>query len=351
MLLELYDFGMEPRTLHLLLGLALGALFGVAAQVSRFCLRRAVAGAEDQRRSAAGVWLTALAVAIIGVQGLSLAGLAAVDGHRWLSSELPILALVAGGVAFGAGMVLTRGCVSRLTVLGATGNLRALLVLVVFAVVAHAMLKGSLAPIRTGLGSVTLNSPLASLAALPGGAGLWAAILALPLLAFAARSGARARDLALGGVIGLVAVAGWSATSVLLMDEFDPQPVQSVAFTLPWTEALFWTIASTAVPAGFGVGLIGGVFGGAFLSGAARGELTLQSFETPSQTLRYVSGAALMGIGGTLAGGCTVGAGLSGVSTLSVAAIVALLSIVVGAKVTSLALDGRLAGAALHPAE
>lgn len=351
MLLELYDFGLEPRTLHVLLGVALGAIFGIAAQISRFCLRRAVAGDAGERSSAAGVWLTGLAVAILATQGAAAAGYLDVSDHRWMASDLPILALVAGGLAFGVGMVLTRGCVSRLSTLAPAGNLRALTVLVLFAIVAHSMLKGALAPIRTTLGSVTLDLPFTSLADLPGGAALWAALIALPLLAFAARSGARPLHIALGAVIGLVAAAGWAGTSVLLMDDFDPLPIQSVAFTLPWTETLFWTIASTAIQPTFGVGFVGGVLGGAFLSAAFRRELKLESFETPRQTVSYASGAALMGMGGVLAGGCTVGAGLAGGATLSVAALIALGSIVAGGLIARAILAPQGTAAAAIPAE
>ena len=126
------------------------------------------------------------------------------------------------------------------------------------------------------------------------------------------------------------------------------QPVQSLAFTSTWADSLFWTVASSSIPAGFGVGLVGGVFGGAFLSALLRGELQFASFETAGQTLRYAAGAALMGFGGVLAGGCTVGAGLSGVSMLSLAALVALGSIAAGALVADRALNR---GPVLQPAE
>lgn len=335
MLLELYDFGLEPRTLHILLGAALGLVFGIAAQLSRFCLRRAIAGQPEERKSAAGVWMTALAIAILAVQGLSVTGYISLADHRWLSSELPLAALIVGGLLFGAGMVITRGCASRLTVLGASGNLRALTVLMVFAITAHAMLKGVLSPVREAIGSFSVSTPIASLADLPGGAAVWAALTGLALLAFGVRSGAPRLHLLLGGVIGLVAAAGWAGTTVLLMDEFDPLPAQSIAFTLPWTETLFWTVASTAIPASFGTGFIGGVLVGAFLSAAARKELQLESFETPRQTLQYSAGGVLMGVGGVLAGGCTVGAGLAGGASLSIAALIALAAILAGAAATA----------------
>lgn len=341
MLFDYYDGNLDPRTLHLLAGLALGAVFGIAAQVSRFCFRRAIVGPESERSAAGAVWLTALAAGILGFFGLSSAGLVAIDDHRVMAAELPVAAVVIGGMLFGAGMVLTRGCISRLTVLSATGNLRAVLVLLVIAVTAHATLKGVLAPLRTSLGAVTLDLPSGSLFASPlsSAAALFAIVAGAVLLA--RRGTARPRDLALGGLIGLVAVGGWAVTSTLLFDEFDPQPVQTAAFILPWTDTLFWTIASTAVPAGFGVGFVGGVLGGSFLSAAARREVSLQSFETPAQTLRYVAGGLLMGLGGTLAGGCTIGAGLSGVATGSVMSLLALVSIGFGAWATGGALSPK----------
>ena len=93
-----------------------------------------------------GVWLTALAVAVLGTQTAVAFGIIGFDDHRFMASELPVLAIVVGGALFGAGMVLTRGCVSRLTVLSGSGNLRAALVIVIFAIVAHATLKGILPP-------------------------------------------------------------------------------------------------------------------------------------------------------------------------------------------------------------
>ena len=335
MLLEAYEFSVDTRTLHLIAGLLLGLVFGVAAQISRFCLRRSIAGPEEERGSAGAVWVTALATALIGVIAAGAFGLINIGEHRLMTSELPVVAIALGGLLFGAGMVLTRGCASRLTVLAATGNLRAVAVLLTFAVVAHATIKGVFAPIRAWLGSFSVELPMGSLAETP--IGMWPlALLAVGFAAYLARAHRpSALNLSLGALIGLVAVGGWVATSALLYDEFDPLPLQSAAFTLPWSDSLFWIIASSAIPAGFGIGFIGGTLLGSFLSAAARKELGLQSFTSPSETLRYLGGGAMLGVGGVLAGGCTVGAGLSGVATGSVAAILALTAIVFGAYLAS----------------
>lgn len=335
MLLENYSGSLEPRMLQVLFGLALGLVFGIAAQITRFCLRRAVASDSTDRGQAGAVWLTALATALISYQVLEYLGLVALADHRFLSSDIPVVAILLGGLAFGFGMVLTRGCVSRLTVLGATGNLRALSVLIVFAIVAHSMLKGILSPVRTYLGSFSIDAPISSLADAPFLAAIGIGAVLFMAAALIKTSKPSWISVLLGAVIGLVPVLGWMGTSVLLFDEFDPLPIQSAAFTLPWSDTLFWTIASTAIPAGFGTGLIGGVLVGSFASALVRGELSMVGFENPAQIGRYASGAALMGIGGVLAGGCTVGAGLSGAATLSIAALLALASIAVGGFVAS----------------
>lgn len=350
MLLETFDLGYEVRTLHLIAGLFLGLIFGAAAQVSRFCLRRAVAGEPSERGSAAAVWATGFAAAIVGFASLRSTSFAELDGHRFLNPDLPIAAIMLGGLSFGVGMVLTRGCVSRLTVLSATGNLRALTVLALFAVTAHATLKGVFAPIRTSLGALTTELPFGSLFDVPLGGAAFPAIAVLLAAFLVWRARASAVHVLLGAVIGFVAIGGWVVTSTLLFDEFDPLPVQSAAFTLPWSDSLFWLIASSAIPAGFGVGFIGGVVGGSFLSASLRGELQLQSFSAPGETLRYGAGGMLMGFGGVLAGGCTVGAGLSGSAMGSVAALIALASIILGAKIASVALSGQTT-AQITPAE
>jgi uncharacterized membrane protein YedE/YeeE len=330
MLLELYDWGLEARTLQVIFGLILGLAFGIAAQISRYCLRRVVAGESEDRGTAGATWVIALATAIVSFLLAHTWGYVELTGHRYLDPDLPYLAIIVGGLAFGAGMILTRGCVSRLTVLSATGNLRAATVLIIFAVVAHATLKGVFAPLRLAFGSVTTTLPFASFSELPLGAPVASAFIVVVALYLIQRFRPSWTHVVAGVVIGLVPVLGWATTSVLLFDEFEPLAVQSVAFTLPWSDTLFWTIASTSIPAGFGTGLIGGVLLGSFLSAAIRRELKLEGFEAPQQFLRYAAGAGLMGVGGVLAGGCTVGAGLSGSASLSVAGLLALASIAAG---------------------
>ncbi len=326
------------------LGALLGFGFGAFAEVTGFCLRRGLVGAASERRSALGVWLMALAAAVAGTQAAVQSGFVSFDDHRFMAGNLPAVAIIAGGLLFGAGMVLTRGCASRLTVLFGSGNLRAGFVLLIFAVTAHATLKGVLAPVRTSLGAATIDlGDQMSLAALPGGPFFWTALIVASALAVALRSGARPLHLGLAAALGLLVPLGWAGTGYVLYDDFDPIALESLSFTSPAAESLFWTIASTSIPAGFGTGLIGGALIGALVLSLLSGRFSWQSFIGPRQTGRYALGAVLMGFGGVLAGGCTVGAGLAGIPTLSVAAVLAIAAIASGAIATDRVLgrEGR----------
>ncbi|GAA5065380.1 YeeE/YedE family protein [Roseibacterium beibuensis] len=328
---ETLALDLSPRAASLWLGLALGLAFGALAQLTRFCLRRAVAGPVEERASARGVWAMALAVSILGTQAAVALGWVSFDAHRFHVSALPVVGITVGGLLFGVGAVLARGCISRLTVLSGAGNLRALTALFVFAVFAHATLQGALSPVRTGLSAATVDLGAAvSLAALPGGAAVWAALLAVAALGVAWRSGAGLWMLSGAALLGALVPLGWVGTGFVLYDEFDPIALESLSFTKPWADSLFWGVAASLVEPGFGVGLIGGVLAGAIVAAIAARRFAWEAFTSPVQMGRTLSGAALMGVGGVLAGGCTVGAGLAGVPTLSVAAILALVSIVAG---------------------
>jgi len=343
---ETLGLEMSPRAASVWLGLGLGFAFGALAQITRFCLRRALIGPENERSEARGIWAMALAVAVIGTQAVIVMGWIDFTGHRFHGETLPLIGLVAGGLLFGAGTVLARGCLSRLTVLGAGGNLRALVVLLTAAVVAHATLQGVFAPLRTGLNSTTVT-----FAALPGSPLIWTAAMAGAALLIAIR--ARVRPLVLLGAaaLGALVPVGWIGTGFVLYDDFDQIPLESLAFTGPWAETLFWGVASGVSAPRFGVGLVGGVLAGALVSALLRGEFGWQGYESTGQMGRGLTGGALMGFGGVLAGGCTLGAGLSGLPTLGLAAWIAFAAIVTGIYLTQ-SLLGRGAGAApLLPAE
>ena len=344
--------GYEDVDLNALLpfaGLLLGVLFGIVAQASRFCLRSAVVQSGSQGLSPmTGAYALALLAAIGGVQMLAYMEMVDLGETRFVSDTLPLGALVLGGVMFGAGMVLTRGCASRLTVLTAQGNLRALTVLTIFAITAYASLRGLLAAPRIAFTDATALTIATEHSILPV-AGAFALVALLALIVW--RSGVGMWLALAGATVGIVIVGGWFATGVLLADSFDPRPAESLAFTSGASDALFYGMASTALEPGFGSAMVGGVLIGAFLSALVRRELRLESFDGPDQTVRYLGGAVLMGVGGVLAGGCTIGAGLTGLSTLTVAPLIAIVAIIGGAAATHAILGRDEIGVSMVPAE
>lgn len=351
-MLDSLGLDITPRVASLWVGVLIGLAFGALAEISRFCLRRALVGPVAERRDAGAMWLAALAVAIAGTQAAQGFGLIDLGDHRLLAADLPLVSIVAGGLMFGAGMVLARGCAGRMTVLAGTGNLRAAMVVMLFAVTAHATLKGILAPINQSLAGLTL--PVPHLTVLPGAG--WMLPLALAAIVLLARP--TAKGVAAGVAIGALVPLAWLATGWVLADDFDPIAIEALSFTAPVADTLFWTIAASAVQPGFGTGLVLGTLAGAASSALIGRRAAWQSFTTPRETGRYATGAVLMGVGGVLAGGCTIGAGLSGLSMLSTAAMLALLAIVIGAKATNRLLSASSSGSGapsarpeLQPAE
>ena len=343
---ETLGLEITPQAAALWFGAAIGLCFGALAQLTRFCLRRALVGPMAERADARAVWAMALVVAVIGTQGAVALGLFSFEGHRFGAQSVPVLGLVLGGLLFGLGTVLARGCLSRLTVLSATGNLRALVAIVVAALAAQATLQGALAPLRMSLGAVVVP-----LGALPGTAWLWAVVFAAAALLVVLPAGARWPSLLGGAAIGALVPLAWVGTGFVLFDEFDPIALEGLGFTGPWAEALFWGVAAQVTSVGFGGGLVGGALAGALVAAIATRRFRLESFESEGQMGRSLGGAALMGVGGVLAGGCTVGAGLAGLPSLGVSAIIGFGSIVAGIYLADAVLARRGGARDLLPAE
>src|SRR5574343_1777840 len=135
-----------------LAGLLIGLLFGLFAQRSRFCLRSAVVEFWNREGSdKLAVWLFAFSAAVIATQLFITRGWLDVSQARQLAATGSLSGALVGGLLFGIGMILARGCSSRMLVLASNGNLRALLTGLIFAVAAQASLNGSLSPLRQWL--------------------------------------------------------------------------------------------------------------------------------------------------------------------------------------------------------
>lgn len=327
-------------------GLVVGLLFGAAAQQSRFCLR---AAAIEFARGAIGakvaVWLIAFSGAALGTQALIAAGLLDVSQARQLATEGSLSGALIGGGLFGTGMVLARGCASRLLVLSATGNLRALLSGLIFAVTAQASYRGVLSPLREGLARLWTipGGPARDAVALLGLAPDWklaaAAALFAAALAVALRAALGARIVVTATATGLTIAGAWWLTWLVAQASFDPVTLKGITFSGPSADMLMLVLSPPGRPLDFDIGLVPGVFLGAFLAAALTGELALAGFKDGPSMRRYIAGAVLMGFGAMLAGGCAVGAGVTGGAIFATTAWATLGAMWAAAAVTDLLVD------------
>lgn len=323
-------------------GAIVGVVFGVAAQHSRFCLRAAtVELSEGQVGGRLSVWLIAFSAAVLLVQGAIALGALDVAEARQLAATGSMSGAIIGGLLFGVGMILARGCASRLLVLSATGNLRAILTGLVLTLVAQASLRGVLAPMREALAGLWLvpggeaRNMLVQLGLSSGLAAAVAGLAVVVAIAIALRFQVQATRIIAAVFVGGAVALGWLLTYAIAQTSFEVVPISSVTFTGPSTDTLMGLVNATDLPLSFGVGLVPGVFAGAGVMALIAREAKIERFGPDTPMERYLIGAVLMGFGSMLAGGCAVGAGMSGGSVFAITAWVAVFCMWVGAMATN----------------
>ena len=338
---------------------ALSVLFGAITQRTHFCTMGAVADIVtmgDWQRMR--MWTLAMGVAMIGFNAMVALGWLDAGNSIYGGPRVMWLSAVVGGAMFGFGMVLGSGCGSKTLVRIGGGNLKSLVVFVVLGVSAFATLKGITAVARVAtvdtvaftLGSAqdlpslvaaTTGASKPLLALLLGG-GIGGSLIAWSL----ARAEGRSRNNLLAGVgVGAIIAAVWWVSGRLGHVAEDPNTLQEafvatnshrmesfsfvapVAYTLDWL--MFFSDKSKALSVGI-VAVVGVVAGSAAWALASR-SFRWEGFRNAGDTGNHLAGAVLMGVGGITALGCTVGQGLSGVSTLSVTSFIALAAIICGA--------------------
>ncbi|MBX3637860.1 MAG: YeeE/YedE family protein [Rubrivivax sp.] len=337
-------------------GVAIGIAFGFFAQRSRFCLRSAVIEfARGHHGGKLTVWLFAFATAVVATQALALAGWFDASDARQIAARGSLSGAAIGGALFGIGMILARGCSSRLLVLAAQGNLRSVITGLIFAVTAQAAWTGALSPLREAIsGWWTVDGGAARDLIARTGIGHGGALLFGGIWLAAAIVWARRQHVPVWGWagavgVGLAVAAAWWVTYALAQASFDPHPIHSLSFTGPSAEVLTRVLFVSERPPGFDLGLMPGVFIGSFIAAALFRELKLEGFTGGAGMRRYIAGALLMGFGGMTAGGCAVGAGLSGAAVFTITAWVSLSAMWAAAAITDRLVDQRPQGALDQP--
>ena len=343
-------------------GFLLAFVFGFVGNRTDFCTMGAVSdvvnmGAWNRMR----MWLLSIAVAIIGANALEVAGMIKLSNSIYQTPNFTWLSYLVGGALFGIGMTLGSGCGSKTLIRVGSGNLKSLVVLVFMAIAAYMTLRGLFSNFRLGvLGQVgvqlSTGQDLASLLAKWLGAERRAMEIAstvavtgaLLVFVFAKREFLRWETLLGGTVVGLVVVGGWYVSGRLGYLPEDPNTLreawvatntgrmESLSFVAPQAYLLellmLWTDKSRIVT--FGIASALGVIAGSAAYAIVSKTFRLESFRDPADMLRHIVGGILMGFGGVVALGCTIGQGITGFSTLAVGSIVAFFAIIAGAAAT-----------------
>ncbi len=363
---------MELNVHQQVLGCAfvVSAVMGAVVNKTNFCTMGAVSdwvNMDDSGRLRA--WLLAIGVAVGGVMLLeSVAGIALPDATfpPYRTATFAWLRYLLGGALFGIGMTLASGCGNKTLVRIGGGNLKSLVVLAIASIMAYLMLwtdfyalafDAWMSPLalslsKFGMQSQSLDSVLGAVLGLEDTAGLrraLGAMLSLGLIgfAFAAKDFRGNRDNILGGVaVGLAVVAGWFLTAGSLgaawkewAEMADTPPsrvqVQSLTFISPMGDAVHYLLdPGNFSLINFGLVSLAGVIVGAFLYAVLSRSFRLEWFPSLRDFLTHGVGAVLMGIGGVLSMGCTIGQGVTGLSTLALGSMLTLAAIIAGAAGT-----------------
>lgn len=331
-----------------LAGLGLGLIMGATARAGRFCTFGAI---EDfvliRKTLRLRAWALAIAVAMICVQILLHTGTARIDEVFYLQSRIGWASSIAGGLLFGLGMSMVGTCGYGVMVRMAGGDLKALCSFLVLALTGYMTARGITSFIKVySVDQIVVDASAAGGQGLPhlfawatgmDVANLWlpAGLIIGGLIVFwclkdpAFRNSRR--DVVAGSLIGLAVAGGFLATGWLGADPFDPLRVQSLTYVLPLGETLVWMMTFTGASITFAIAVVLGTFAGALGMALLKDEFYWEGFDDAREMRRHLLGAAAMGAGGVTALGCTVGQGISGVSTLALSPMLTLASILLGA--------------------
>ena len=335
-------------------GFLVAVAFGAIANKTNFCTMGAVSDwvfLDNKNRLRA--WFLAIGIAILGTQFLQSQGQIDLGKSIYLTANFGWLGHALGGFLFGVGMTLGGGCGQRTLVRVGGGNLKSLLVMLLIGITAYMTLRGLLALVRINAIEVTnidlatrqiADQSLATLIQSAVGATdanmvRWvvAAVVGLSFTIYALASVEflkSYRNLFAGVSIGLFIVAGWYITGKLGFDEFEPVRLESYTFVSPVAENVNYLMTFTGSTINFGIAAVFGIIAGSFLYAVLSGNFQIETFSSRADMVNHMIGGVLMGFGGVIALGCTIGQGVTGMSTLALGAVITLTMIIFGAALT-----------------
>jgi uncharacterized protein len=337
---------------------AVSFVLGLAMSRSNFCTMGAVADIVNMNDwTRMRMWLFAIGVAMIGTALMSASGLIDITKSIYLTPKLTWLSSLIGGLLFGFGMVLASGCGSKTLVRIGAGSLKSLVVFIVMGLFAYMSLRGIFAVLRVAsIDQITINFAqgqdlprlFADSKAAAGSLRLWLGVglgAALVLFSLMGKEFRNSETIVGALLVGLAVVAGWYVSGKIGYVPEDPKTLEeaflatnsgrleSFSFVAPAAYTLellmFWSDKTRIVTLGIAATL--GMIIGSFVYALISKTFQWEGFANAEDTANHLVGAALMGIGGVTALGCTVGQGLTGISTLALGSFIAFAGILVGA--------------------
>ncbi len=318
-------------------GAVVGVLFGALMQRSRLCLVTAVGNwmlIRDPRHLRA--FLAGIAVAVSGTYALEVGGWVAIGASAYRAAPVDWTGAIGGGLLFGIGAALAGGCVARSLARAGEGGLGPALTLLGVAAAASVCQYGWLSAPRAALAAHTAwipaggDSGIAALTGVPAWV-LVAGVVAVCALGIATLRGSlpSGRLTWAGAGAGALVVLAWYVTGHLAQDEFEPTRPVAITLTGPLARLGLTLSGGAGFEPGFGVDFLLGVLGGACAAALFSRDFRWR-LPPWRMLLRMLVGGLFMGIGATFAGGCNIGQGLSGVSTLAAQSLLAAVAILAG---------------------
>lgn len=341
-------------------GLVAGLLLGFVARRNFFCTLSALERHwYGENSEGLRTWVLAAVVAAVTTQVAVATGVAETSGSMYLAASLSLPAAIIGGLAFGVGMSLVGTCGYGVLVRLGGGSLKSLVVVLVIAIVAMSTSRGLLAVSRTGFldrfaidlsfaGNQSLPAVMSSLVGIDLSVALTVILIAIPAIWVFADRNFRSNwgAFATAAVIGLVICSGWVVTTSFGAVSFDPVQIESASYVGPVSDSLLQFIARTGTAPDYGVGVVLGTVAGAAVAARTADNVRWEACDDAAELARHIAGAALMGFGGILALGCTVGQGMSAASLLATSVPFTVISIGIGAR---LGLAWLIEGSPLAP--
>ncbi|GMQ91404.1 MAG: YeeE/YedE family protein [Gammaproteobacteria bacterium] len=349
-----FEFGNIHKVVLWTFGLAI--IFGAVVAKTNFCTMGAISdwvNMGDKGRFRA--WMLATGIAIVGSQILQ-ANVEHVNLTKsiYLSMNFGWLGALFGGFTFGVGMTLGSGCGQRTLVRVGMGNIKSLIVMVTLGIFALMTLTGFIALFRInwvekanidltesfamknqGFSDLLMKIfPFENIATAQW---ILAAIFGGGLILFAILNSdfrKNFNNILAGVTIGLVIIGGWYITGALGFDDFEPIRLESFSFVAPIGNSINYLTTFTGSTINFGIAAVLGVIAGAFLYAIFSGNFRWEHFTSRNDLFSQITGGALMGVGGVLSLGCTIGQGVTGMSTLAMGSLLALVAIIYGCALT-----------------